>query len=461
MKMTQDKTREIVEDFAKAILEKKTTGTKPSKTVIDFRQEKEHGFERDIENVPLDLLRYRKENGRISSDVLSYERSYGELSEIDSEAQEILGEYLAKKDPEKTQELEGLIYARGQETPAIITCDGFLIDGNRRRYVLGRLKEKYPEDSRFQTMKVVLLPGPGEQGGLPRVKEIEKIENRYQLQSDGKADYSGFDAALSIRQKEKRDFPIEEQLKDDPRYVALGEKQFEKVVREKKKALLLPLDCVDRYLNQLGRPGQYKHISSGVGDREGRWQSFVDYSSMHSNTLKSAGKRQRYGIEEEDIGDIGDAAFKIIRLRELGGIVKPHMVMRKLPAFWKNAKDHILAISNLVDDDIPDEQRYDQEGEILPIEQQDKIWAANATPVILSNLREAMRLNSEQQVQETPVTLLEAALKKLRHEQMDIECIISEPELRKARGLTSKIQREAKELEGEIYTAIKRKNTKK
>ena len=77
-------------------------------------------------------------------------------------------------------------------------------------------------------MKVVLLPGSGEQGGAPTKKEIEKIENRYQLQSDGKAGYSGFDAALSIRQKEKRDFPIEEQLRDDPQYAALMKNNLKK-----------------------------------------------------------------------------------------------------------------------------------------------------------------------------------------------------------------------------------------
>ena len=460
MDITQSPAREIIEDFAKQISQRKTSNAKPSTFVIDFRQEKIQGVERPIENVPLDLLRYRKQNGRISSDVLSHERSHGEFKETDIEAQEVLGHFLAKKDPEKTQELERLIYASGQDTPAIITCDGFLIDGNRRRYVLGKLREKYPENPSFQTMKVVILPGKGDEGGPPTLLEIEKIENRYQLQSDGKAVYSGFDAALSIRQKENNGFPLEEQLKDDPQYSTLNDKQFQQKVREKKKTLLDPLNCVDRYLNQLGRPGQYSYISAGLGDREGRWQAFVDYSNVYSNTLKSARRRQEFGIEEEDIGDIEDAAFKIIRLRHLEGLAKPHAVMRKLPRYWKDAKEHILAISNEVADDLPEEEKFTKNGEIKPIEEQDKIWSANAKQVILHRISKTISLSSKIAEQETPLALLEAALKKLQHDQMDIEAI-SVSELQRARDLTSNIQKVASELEGSIYSAQRKKRRKK
>ena len=39
-----------------------------------FRNERRDGIERDIYLVPIDLLRYRKDNGRISSDILNYEK---------------------------------------------------------------------------------------------------------------------------------------------------------------------------------------------------------------------------------------------------------------------------------------------------------------------------------------------------------------------------------------------------
>src|SRR5947208_7693849 len=58
--ITTNAKREIIEDFARAIREKKTLGAKPAMTVINFRNEKQDGIERPIERVPLDLLRYRK-----------------------------------------------------------------------------------------------------------------------------------------------------------------------------------------------------------------------------------------------------------------------------------------------------------------------------------------------------------------------------------------------------------------
>jgi len=72
-KLSKAKIREIIDDFVKEIGKAKFLGAKPAKTVIDFRNERKDGIERDIWYVPIDLLRYRKDNGRISSDVLHYE----------------------------------------------------------------------------------------------------------------------------------------------------------------------------------------------------------------------------------------------------------------------------------------------------------------------------------------------------------------------------------------------------
>src|SRR5215204_3713650 len=100
--ITTDAKREIVSDFARAIREKKTLGSRPAKDVINFRNEKIDGIERPIERVPISLLRYRADNGRIASDVMNYVQSVGPLDEKDAEAQKILQEFLEAKDPEKT-----------------------------------------------------------------------------------------------------------------------------------------------------------------------------------------------------------------------------------------------------------------------------------------------------------------------------------------------------------------------
>src|SRR5438477_10033202 len=100
--ITQGEKRKIIKDFAAAIAERKRPTAKPSKAVINFRDEKRNGIERPVEMVPIELLRYRKDNGRIASDVMNYEKENGTLDECQKEAQDLLGGFLGQKDPEKT-----------------------------------------------------------------------------------------------------------------------------------------------------------------------------------------------------------------------------------------------------------------------------------------------------------------------------------------------------------------------
>lgn len=218
MAITQERTREIIDDFAQEIQQKKVKASPAESTRIDFRNGIADNREEIVYKVPLDLLRLRKENGRISSSVKTHERLIGILNRANSDAQSLLRRFLRDKDPEKTDELKQLLRTEGQREPGIITADGFLINGNRRKVALSELREEFPADDRFQTMKVVILPGKDDEGGPPTLKEIEQIENRYQLQTEGKAEYYGFDAALSIRDKEKSGYTLEQQMRDDPQY---------------------------------------------------------------------------------------------------------------------------------------------------------------------------------------------------------------------------------------------------
>ena len=122
-KLTTDAPREIIDHFAKAIRQRRIPPAKPVKCVIHFRNDKKTGFERDIYEVPIDLLRFRKDNGRIASDVLSYERLHGPLKEDEDKSQRKLAEFLRNKDPEKTDILKKSIAHSGQNEPAIITVD--------------------------------------------------------------------------------------------------------------------------------------------------------------------------------------------------------------------------------------------------------------------------------------------------------------------------------------------------
>ena len=121
--ITKQITREIIDDFAKEIHDRQAPGPKPSKTVINFRTEMQDGVERDVVRVPIAILRYRKDNGRIASDVKDYESNIGVLDEKSEQAQTVIEEFLKEKDPEKTAVLKSTLAHIGQQDPAIITCD--------------------------------------------------------------------------------------------------------------------------------------------------------------------------------------------------------------------------------------------------------------------------------------------------------------------------------------------------
>lgn len=450
--ITQEMLREIVPDFAQAIREKKTKTVKPAFAVINFRDEKSQNHERRIESVPIDLLRYRKYNGRIASDVMNYEKLNGHLDEKDKDAQEILRGFLKKKHPEMDEILIKSIEHNGQSEPAIITCDGFLINGNRRKMALEHLRDHHRGSEKFNFMKVVILPGPGDEGGPPSLLEIERLENRYQLQSEGKSEYYNFDRALSIKRKMELGFSLEDQLKDDPRYVRATDQELKKAVKQYEREYIGPLECVDRYLQQFDREGMYGTISSGVSDKEGRWQAFIDYSNACTTRLKNQQWQIENAIDEEDIGTIEEAAFKMIRLRTLKGLPKIHQIMRELPKMCalKESRKQILSIANEVESSLSPDEQFDAQGNALSSDDVDKKWAQRHQQKLIMLTKKALDFAESSREKETPLMLLEAALKKLTHEDFSIENI-PHAQYHEAGRLAREIQQIARDIEHQLY----------
>lgn len=446
MPHTRDQHREIIDNFAVEIKAAAISGTKPEKAVINFRNEKAEKFERDIFSVPISLLRFRKENGRIASDVLSYEKEHGLLKEDDPEDQKILAQFLQDKDPDKTEDLEKSIKQEGQEEPAIITCDGFLINGNRRRLVFQTLWEKH-HDSKFERMRVVILPGKGDPGGPPTNREIELIENRYQFFRDGKSEYSNFDRALSFRRKEEFGISLEEQLKDDPVNADLSEKDFKKIVKRYREEFLKPLECADDYLEFIGKPGVYKLISSSVHGKENRWQAFIDYYNFVRKKLDNPQERIKLGIEEDEVGRVQELAFNLIRLREFPDIrTKLHELMRDLPDYLKNthAKQELYKIRPTKVS--PEES---EEADLNP-DEVDKTWIKENRTDIVRQVVKAKELLDRRDDQEKPLDLLQQAFSKLHHEKMQ-PSEIGTQNLPEAMSMAEQIRDRAEELRKTFY----------
>lgn len=417
-----------VDKKLKAKLDKlRNDASPPTEDIIDFKNNLFANRTSKIYELPVSELKFRKENGRIKAEVESYEKTNGILNETETATQNLLRDFLKKNDPEKKEVLKQQIKHKGQLQPAIITCDGFLINGNRRKMILEELYEEFHQDSKYENMRVIILP---ENVSL---FDIKRIENRYQLQDDGKSEYHGLNRALTIRDNIKDNYSLKSQILDDPQYSDKTGKDLTLIENEFKKKYLNPLECVDRYLKTFDREGLYNTISESAGDKEGRWQAFIDYSNFYYSTLDNAAERLKLGIKEEEIGLIENAIFKIIRKRNLNS-PEIEKVLGKLHAFVRggnlkkylsntDAKKHLINIAKEVKEDIPEEKKQNKKGERYTEREIDEKWSndAKVKEGVLGNLMQAYRAVNSHTERNKPIELLEDAFKKLNHENMRIE----------------------------------------
>lgn len=455
--------RTIIDDFAAEISNRAITADPPAEEVIYFRNWHLIRKKSPVKIVPIELLRYRKDNGRIASDVLSYEKLNGILLERDEEAQKVLRKFLDEKDTEKTTELMNSIRHAAQRDPAIITSDGFLINGNRRKLALEKLFEE-TKDEKFKWMRVVILPGKDDvdNGGRPTIYEIEQIENRYQFQSEGKAEYYSFDKALSIRKKIEHGMSLEEQLKDDPNFAHLkiDSKEFKNVLKKYYDDYLEPLKCIDRYLESLGREELYDTVSTGISDREGRWQAFLDYYNNVEKKLIDKDKLYELGLKEEEAGIARDVAFKIIRKREFKDLPKVHKIMRDFPKILKNpeAKEEIFKLKK-VRMELPNEKIFEN-GKEIDERKKDNIWASDNARELQHHVAKALNLISYQEEKEKPFDLLKSAYQKLTHKDLK-PANLEKNDFREARKIAQDIEEIARRLAKEFFDLEKISNRHK
>jgi hypothetical protein len=453
-KNLKNQPRLVIEEFVQEIANAKIeiSNDKP----IPFRDDKVKHNIRKAYKVPIEYLRFRKDNGRIASDVLTWENSKGPLNETTDFAQSTLKRFLELKDPEPTEELVNSLSKDGQDEKAVITVDGFLINGNRRKMAFEKLLDKNPGEERFKYLEVVILPGPTDKEPATTLLDIEQLENRLQYHRRGEAVYYNFDKALSVKRKIEMGMSIEEQLLDDSNYHNLSQSDLRKKVKEFDEEYLKPLECIDKYLEYLNRPGHYNTISEGRGDSEGRWQAFLDYYKLVYKKLNDEKQRIRMGIQEDEIGKIENAAFRIIRKRELTGLnKKAHQVMRDIPKLLSNpsAKRELFELAK-IDFQLPSEETTDEDGKQVDEKTKDIIWGNKNAEKVIWRVKKAYDFFDQKKEQDTPIDLLNAALDKLNHANMDVSAIELN-RLEETMKLTRDIQTRANELEHLMYDAKK------
>lgn len=405
--------------------------------IIDYRDWKKTQHQSPVYKIPLEFCLFRTDNGRIMREVLSYQTTTGSLKNSnDAKVQEIVSDFLSNKDKEKNNELKLNLKKDGQVEPAIITADGFLINGNRRKWALESLYKSNPSED-YKYLKVVILPGTNDPAKRPTLRDIALLENRLQFQKMGKSEYTPMDKALKLLQNEKAGIPLEEMLKDDPSFSDKNEKEFKNAVKKFRTEHLDVIDLMDEYLNMNSIKGDYNRL-------EHKYSAFQDFNIRIVSQLESPKIQATYNIEDNDIGLIKAGGYNVIKLRDHSDLeARTHMLMRDVFKWIKADKKEFLKIGRIEDvsDDITDpDERFEK-------------WNDENNDKIVNSLKKLRGLFERKKDQEDPITKLELALKNLTHEDLDlIQCKKMKPDdVKEALRLANSIQTVAKHLASMFY----------
>lgn len=442
MSIITDQKIVINKNFEQAINEVKSpTGDKAS---IPYRDWMEERKQVEVFKVPIEYCRYRLENGRISIETSSYSVTTKPLNQDLPEDQEKIAEYL-NNDKKNNEILKTLLRKDGQTAVAVITADGYLINGNRRKLILGQLFNEKKEE-KFKYIKVVILPG-SEDPESPTIRDIAMLEYRYQVQSDGKSDYSDMAKALTTRNNMLKGLELEQMLRDDPQYSNLPDKAFKNDLKKFERDTIGTLKVVDEYLVQNKIKGNYKMIQT-------RWDSFKELNQRVFSRVEDDGYLDKYDIQEDEIGEFKEAAFNIMKLKNPKIINKSRHsdFVRQINTWVKNSKDDFLKISEVGDisDDITDPQERETE------------WEHTKSEEVENLVKKVHALTNKKIEQEGPINKLQDILRMLDHKYLEEDKISRMPidELDTAIKLTNSIQTANKELQKTFYDLKDNKSPK-
>lgn len=199
--------------------------------------------------IPIELLFFNDNNGRISTYIQEYEASHNGESvlHIKDESAEKYNDLIASfiKASSNDNEVSFLktkadIKEKNQKEPGVILSDGRIIDGNRR---FTAIRELYKEtgDLRFAYFECVCLPVPQNENQL---KEIKTLELNIQFNEDKKREYNKIDFLVSFYND-----VLDKKMLDEKSYMfAIGMKPNE--FKKNKECVEAMLD----YLERCGKP---------------------------------------------------------------------------------------------------------------------------------------------------------------------------------------------------------------
>ena len=388
-----------------------------------------------VYEVPIEYCKYRLDNGRIKTQILTHIKLKGSLNAESDDTQKIISEYLGKSDPKTNDDLKKILKKEGQKDPAVMTADGFLINGNRRKWAFEQLLNEYPEE-KYKKLKVVILPG-SEDPERPTVKDIAILENRFQVYLTGKSEYSKMNKALTYYTNTLSGITLEELLKDDPTFGDSDNKKFQQKIKKFKKEYFEPIKLMDEYLEANNTKGDYSRVSN-------RWMSFEELGKNLTSQFENEKFLVEHNIEKKEVGMLKSAAFNIIKIKDSSEVAADNRyLIRGLPRWIKAEKKEVLKIGNIedVDEKIKDPDERDRE------------WQHTKASQVINIIKKLENLSNRIKDQEDPLNRLSEALGKLNHEDLDQNQLeqMKIPDVKKAFKICQEIENANNELKSFFY----------
>ncbi len=366
--------------------------------------------------IPMDLLVYNVENGRIASLVKSFEREHSSLNpEKEADAKQIARFLYDSNDIANKKTLKSLA-ANGQLESGIITSDGVLVDGNRRAslmiHILQHTDEYTPEErARCEKFRCVVLPEDADE------KEILRLETTFQMGADEKVGYNAIEKYLHARDMLDKGFG----QSDIAEYMGLDSVS-------KVQELLDVVKLIDDYLDYYEYTGIYTRLPRGFEDDLLKLNQAI--KKIHSGKISWIPTDKLEEVEN----DLKCICFDFIRLNAKSqegfeyraiastsgnNFLANEDVWNKFVSDWQTA---VMDVKEESIDDVLSTSKSAGDTERL-LESRDNKWRDSVGEKLMEGFSDAKNTIDNKKEKEKPSVLLRRAINAL--EQVNKETIVA------------------------------------
>lgn len=355
--------------------------------------------------IPLAYLIYNKYNGRIGSDVLSYEKQNGELNaELDSD-RETIERFLYDSKVDRNKTTMDSLLKIGQQRYGIVTSDGTIVDGNRRAMLLNRLFHRredfgytYAQVEQCQYFFAIILPDDADD------RDIQQLETIYQMGEDDKLDYNPIEKYLKCKELKRLGFSEE----DIAGFMSEKPSQI--------KDWLRILALMEDYLQEYDYDGIYTRLEKTEGP-------FVDLAGyLDSYTKRGANVRNAdWAYTDLDISALKLVCFDYIRARYEGKEFRDIAKTGKegsiffFKELWEDFLKQHQENTPLDEESVQElRERCPNEDLSLLLKQRDNAWVEQAKGQLKGNLNRFSRKLEDKRDATKPADLIERALSALK-----------------------------------------------